>query len=113
MGKSVLNANFTFLSGDDSTASILLTSSSGQVYVGTSDGDPGIFMQAANATSFCGRITEGSLATSQGADGHVITEGDMFHRLATAPLIFHFNFEIGEGFYDGSGVCSLTVKWSC
>ena len=111
------NENFTFLSdpGSYSNGSRFMTSAAGQVFIGKFASEPVSFVQTAD-TSFCGRFTDGSIATSQGTAGHLVT-GDIFRRLATAPLLFHFNFEmyirVRVGIADGPGVCSLTVKWSC
>ena len=107
-----LNGNITFLSADsNSILSALMTTATGSVYAESTVGGLVSFRQTAD-TSFCGRVTDGSIATSQGTYGHLVT-GDIFRRLATAPVIFNFNFQILERSLDSPGVCSLTVKWSC
>ena len=104
-----LNETTTFLSSC-SNVSMLMTTATGLFNAGISD--PVTYDQlSAGGEPFCGRISDGSISTSQGIAGHTLT--GMFSRLATAPLIFHFNFDISQGIDYSFGVCSLTVKWSC
>ena len=64
------------------------------------------------ASPLCARISDGSVAFSAGAMSKIVS-GKIFHRLTTYPLFFFVNIDdMGES-KKTSGICSLTVTWSC
>ena len=92
---------------------MLFSAAGGAITIMDNDGEGATDIPSIADSPICIRISDGSVATSQGAMGKVVT-GNVFARLATEPLVFYFNFSPLFIFtLPLPGVCSLTVKWSC